>query len=90
MIFKTSIFSVREYNPTSLNESVNVSAKQNQIYEMRQDSCCFGVKPGLYLGASKSPCKALFSSELDPLPCDRPPESIVSGAARSRSVVPAG
>ena len=66
-----------------------MSAKP-KIYEMRQDSCCFGLKPGLYLGAGKSPCKALFSSELDPIPCDRPPESIVSGAARSRSVVPVG
>ena len=67
-----------------------MSAKLNQIYEMRQDSCCFGLKPGLYLGAGKSPCKALFSSELDPIPCDRPPESIVSGAAWSGSVVPVG
>ena len=66
-----------------------MSAKQ-KIYETRQDSCCFGLKPGLYLGAGKSPCKALFSSELDPIPCDRPPESIVSGAAWSGSVVPVG
>ena len=49
-----------------------------------------GLKPGLYLGAGKSPCKALFSSELDPIPCDRPPESIVSGAAWTGSVVPVG